>query len=148
MFERFTEPARHAVVLAQDDARLFGHDYLGTEHLLLGLLAEQRGMAARVLATRGVTVQAARDSVVARAGRKEPAPTGQIAFTPALNRALELSLDEARALGHGLIGTEHLLLGLARGADGAVAHVLADLGTTPEQVHRDVIAAFSGPAPD
>jgi ATP-dependent Clp protease ATP-binding subunit ClpC len=145
VFERFTELARQVVVLAQDQSRMLGHDFIGTEHLLLGLLAEQRGMAARVLAARGVTLERARARVVASLGQKEPPTTGQIQFTPAVAEALELSAVEARNLGHGLIGTEHLLLGLASGRDDGFTQVLAGLGTDPEDVRRDVIAAFSGP---
>ena len=146
MFERFTEPARHAVVLAQEQAvHELGHDFIGTEHLLLGLLAEQRGMAARVLAGRGVALEAARAHVIASLGQKKPATTGQVQFTPAVQEALELSSDEARNLRHGLIGTEHVLLGLTSGRDDAFTRVLTELGTDPEEIRRDVIAAFSGP---
>ena len=145
MFERFTEPARQAVVLAQQEAvHKLGHDVIGTEHLLLGLLAEQRGMAARVLEARGVTLESAREHVAASREQTEPAVTGQVPFTRHAKRALELSADEARNLGHGRIGTEHVLLGLTS-ARNAFTRVLAELGTDSEEIRRDVIAAFSGP---
>ncbi len=150
MFERFTGPARQVVVLAQDESRALKHDYIGTEHLLLGLLAEQRGMAARVLGARGVTLDVAREQVSADIGPEKSATTGMVTasmvpFTPAANDALELSAEEARNLGHGLIGTEHVLLGLTSGRDEVFTQVLAKLGTDPEEIRRDVIAAFSGP---
>jgi len=146
VFERFTEPARQVVVLAQQEAvHNLGDNVIGTEHLLLGLLAEPRGMAARVLEARGVTLESARKHVLARLGQRKPAATGVVPFTPAAKRALELSADEARNLGHGLIGTEHVLLGLTSGRDEDITRVLAKFGTDPEEVRRDVIAAFSGP---
>jgi ATP-dependent Clp protease ATP-binding subunit ClpC len=152
VFERYTEPARQVVVLATEECRTRGHDVIGTEHLLLGLLAEKRGMAARVLETRGVTLEGARDQVPASARELEPTATGvvvatMVPFTPAAKEALELSADEARNLGHGLIGTEHVLLGLTSGSDEAFGLVLAAVGTDPEEIRRDAIAAFSGPNP-
>jgi ATP-dependent Clp protease ATP-binding subunit ClpC len=146
VFERFTEPARHVVVLAQREAvHELGHDFIGTEHVLLGLLAERRGMAARVLQTRGVTLERARGHILAGLGQKEAASSGQVPFTPGAKKALELSADEARNLGHGLIGTEHVLLGLTSGRDDAFTRVLAKLGTDPEEIRLDMIAPFSGP---
>jgi ATP-dependent Clp protease ATP-binding subunit ClpC len=114
VFERFTERARQAVVLAQDEARGLGHNYIGTEHLLLGLLREEEGIAARVLEARKVDLDVVRAEVSRIVGIGEALETGQVPFTPRAKRVLELSLKEALALGHDWIGTEHVLLGLAR----------------------------------
>ena len=117
MFERFTDRAQHAVELAQDEARGLGHDHVGMEHLLLGLLREEDGLAARVLHELGVTAENVRPHVSALVGRRDEVATGRIPFTPGAKKALELALREALSLGHNYIGTEHLLLGLVRGED-------------------------------
>ena len=147
MFERFTERARQVVVLAQDEARALGHGYIGTEHLLLGILREEEGLGAQVLATLGVTDVEVRDGVARIAGRGDEFPTGQIAFTPHAKRTLELSLREALSLGHNYIGTEHLLLGLVRDNQGVGPQVLLELGVDGETVRGEVIRMLSGPAP-
>ena len=114
MFERFTEKARQVVVLAQDEAQALGHNYIGTEHLLLGLLREREGLAARVLHSLDVTVEEVRAQVARIVGRGDEVRAGMIPFTPRAKKALELALREAQALGHNYIGTEHVLLGLVR----------------------------------
>jgi len=139
VFERFTERARQVVVLAQDEARSLGHGYIGTEHLLLGLLREEEGLAARTLDWLGVTVEEVRSRVERIVGRGDEAPIGQIAFTPHAKRTLELSLREALALGHNYIGTEHLLLGLVRDDEGVGAQVLLELGLGAETVRGEVV---------
>jgi ATP-dependent Clp protease ATP-binding subunit ClpA len=112
VFERFTERARQVVVLAQDEARALSHNYIGTEHILLGLLREEEGIAARVLGELGVTLEAIRSQVAQIVGRGDEVTSGQIPFTPRAKKVLELGLREARRLGHNWIGTEHILLGL------------------------------------
>jgi len=145
VFTRFTEPARNAVVLAQDEARRLGHEYIGTEHLLLGLAGEGRGLAASVLGSLGVTPDGARARVEAVVGRGEGMPAGQIPFTPEAKKSLEGALHEAQELGHEYIGTEHLLLGLADAGDETVAaRVLADLGVNVDGVHAEVLRALGG----
>src|SRR4051795_13362650 len=124
MFERFTERARQVVVLAQHEARTLRHNYIGTEHLLLGLLREEEGLAARVLGELGVTLEGSREQVANIVGEGDEGTTGQIPFTPRAKRVLELSLSEATALGHGYVGTEHLLLGMAREGSGVAARIL------------------------
>ena len=114
MFERFTERARQVLVLAQDESRLLGHNYIGTEHLLLGLLREEEGLAARVLDALGVTVEEVRAQVARRVGRGGEVAIGMIPFTPRAKKALELALREVRSLGQEYIDTEHILLGLVR----------------------------------
>src|SRR3954454_2448225 len=109
MFERFTDKARHTVVLAQEEARRLDHSYIGTEHVLLGLLAESDGIGGRVLAQLGTTLATTREDVEALVGRGDGAPTGHIPFTPRAKKVLELSLREALGLGHNYIGTEHIL---------------------------------------
>src|SRR4051794_7350331 len=114
MFERFTERARQVVVLAQDEARELRHNYIGTEHLLLGLLREEDGLAARVLATVDITIEEVRTQVARIVGQGDEVSAGQIPFTPRAKKVLELALREGLTLGHNFIGTEHLLLGLVR----------------------------------
>ncbi len=138
MFERFTDKARRVVVLAQDEARRLGHTYIGTEHILLGLLREDDGSAARALESLGIGLQAARDRVEAEAGRG-PGQSGHIPFTPEAKRTLELSLREALQLGENYIDTEHILLGLVRDASQPGARMLAELGGTPEAVRQRVL---------
>src|SRR5829696_3245407 len=118
MFERFTDRARRVVVLAQEEARLLDHNYIGTEHILLGLVHEGGGVAAQALTQLGVSLEAVRDQVKEIIGRGAEAPTGHIPFTPRAKKVLELSLREALELGHNYIGTEHILLGLLREGEG------------------------------
>jgi ATP-dependent Clp protease ATP-binding subunit ClpA len=128
MFERFTNQSRRVVVLAQEEARMLDHNYIGTEHLLLGLLHEGRGSAARALTAMDVTLSAARDQVVALVGRGQEQPSGHIPFTPRAKKSLELSLRESLQLGDGYIGTGHLMLGVIRQGDNVAIKVLDKLG--------------------
>ena len=139
MFERFTERARQAVVLAQDEARLFGHGHIGTEHLLLGVLREEEGVAAEVLAALGVTLADVRAAVEETVGRGEGTPTGQMPFTPRGKQALELSLREALRLDHNWIGTEHILLALTRMPESAGGRILARAGVDEETARTAVL---------
>jgi ATP-dependent Clp protease ATP-binding subunit ClpC len=139
VFERFTERARQVVVYAQDEARALKHNYIGTEHLLLGLLREEDGVARRALESLGLTLDAAREQVARRIGYGERETTGQIPFTPRAKKVLELALREALSLGHNYIGTEHVLLGLARENDGEGARILLDFGAGREKI-RDAVA--------
>jgi ATP-dependent Clp protease ATP-binding subunit ClpC len=144
VFERFTERARQSVVLAQDEARALKHNYIGTEHLLLGLLREEEGLAARVLVSLGVTLDEARGQIRRTVGQGDEAPAGQIPFTPRAKKVLEFSLREALTLGHDYIGTEHVLLGLVRDTEGVGARILIDFGATAEKVREEMIRMFSG----
>ena len=145
MFERFTERARQVVVLAQDESRSLRHNYIGTEHLLLGLLREEEGLAARVLEGLGVMLEEARAHVAAIVGQgDEVVATGQIPFTPRAKKVLELSLQEALALGHNHIGTEHILLGLARESRGVAMRVLLELGADAEMIRKEVLRVLAG----
>ena len=129
MFERFTEQARQVVVLAQDEARQLKHNYIGTEHILLGLLREKEGLAGQALEVLDITVEEMRAQVARVVGPGDEVMTGQmIPFTPRAKKVLELALSEARSLGHNYIGTEHIMLGLVRENDGVAARILADLG--------------------
>ena len=139
MFERFTDRARRVVVLAQEEARDLCHNYIGTEHILLGLLREQDGVAARALEALGISLDAARQQVQGIIGRGEGMPVGHIPFTPRAKKVLELSLREALQFGHNYIGTEHILLGLVREGDGVAAHVLVDLGADLMTVRAEVV---------
>jgi ATP-dependent Clp protease ATP-binding subunit ClpC len=146
MFERFTERARQVVVLAQDEARANEQAYIGTEHLLLGLLREEEGLAARVLASFDVTIEEARVSVERRATGAREKVEGQIPFTPRAKKSLELSLREALSLGHNYIGTEHLLLGLLREGENLAVEILhGDFKATAEAIRNEVIRMLSGP---
>jgi ATP-dependent Clp protease ATP-binding subunit ClpC len=147
VFERFTDRARHVVVLAQQEARLLGHDYIGTEHLLLGLLADGEGTAARALESLGVTLDAAREQVREIIGEGKRPQQGHIPFTPRAKKVLELSLREALEWGDDHIGTEHLLLGLLAEADGVGAQIVARLGASPRAV-RDKVTELTGTEPD
>jgi ATP-dependent Clp protease ATP-binding subunit ClpC len=118
MFERFTDRARRVVVLAQEEARLLNHNYVGTEHVLLGLIRESQGVAAKALESLGISLEAVRTQVEEIIGQGQMAPTGHIPFTPRAKKVLELSLREAKQLGHDYIGTEHILLGLIREGEG------------------------------
>ena len=136
MFERFTERARQVVVLAQDEARTLKHNYIGTEHILLGLLREEEGLAARVLESLDITVEEVRAQVARIVGQGDEVTTGQIPFTPRAKKVLELALREALLLGHNYIGTEHLLLGLLDEENGLGARTLSDLGVTREAAEQ------------
>ena len=144
MFERFTQSARRVIVLAQEEAGRFDHDHIGTEHLLLGLLAEGEGVGARALATLGISLPSVRVEIEKIVGRGRTSPTGHIPFTPRAKKVLELSLLEARELEDQHIGTEHLLLGLVREGEGVAAQVLGRLGVKFDDVRSAVIAALSG----
>jgi ATP-dependent Clp protease ATP-binding subunit ClpA len=139
MFERFTDRARHVLVLATENARLLGHDRLGTEHLLLGLVHEHDGVAARALADLGIELDTARAAVVELLGRGPGSPEGSPALTPRAKKMLELSLREALQTGHDYIGPEHLLLGLVREGEGAGAQVLIRMGADLARVRRQVL---------
>ena len=134
MFERFTEHARQVIVLAQDEARGLRHDYIGTEHLLLGLLRVEDSLAADLLNALGVTIDETRADVAKTIGRGDEIVTGQVPFTPRAKRVLELSSREARGLGNNYIATEHLLLSLVSETDGVAARILAARGVDPERV--------------
>ena len=146
MFERFTERARHVVVLAQDEARDLKHNYIGTEHLLLGLLREEKGIGARVLAGFGVTLDGVRGQVARIVGPGDETVTGQIPFTPRAKKVLELSLREAMQLQSGYIGTEHLLLGIARENQGVASRILLDFDADAEKIRSAVVEALGGRA--
>ena len=139
MFERFTNQSRYAIVAAQEEARSLDHDYIGSEHLLLGLLREDQGTSARALASAGITLEAARHDVEALIGRGERPPSGHIPFTRPAKKCLELSLREALQLGHRYIGTGHLLLGLMSQGDSAAVQVLGRLGADLDQLRARVI---------
>src|SRR5919201_1481217 len=139
MFDRFTERARHVVVFAQDEAREFRHNYIGTEHVLLGLLRDEEGVAARVLESLHVTLDDVRTQVARAVGQGEEVTTGQIPFTPRAKKVLELAMREALSLGHNYIGTEHVLLGIARENHGVAARILLDLGADAETIRNTVI---------
>jgi len=146
VFERFTERARHVVVLAQEEARTLKHDYIGTEHILLGLLREDEGLAARVLESLDITVERVRGQVVRIVGSGEEVKPGQIPFTPRSKKVLELALREAQHLGHDYIGTEHILLGLVRENEGVAARILRDFDADSEKIRNEVIRMTSGPS--
>jgi ATP-dependent Clp protease ATP-binding subunit ClpC len=145
VFERFTERARQVVVLAQDEARAFKHDYIGTEHILLGLLREEEGLAARILESLDITVEEVRANVARTVGQGDEVATGQIPFTPRAKKVLDLSLREALSLGHNYIGTEHVLLGLMRENDGVGARILLEFDVDADTVRDEVIRMLSGP---
>ena len=146
VFERFTERARQVVVLAQEEARALRHNYIGTEHLLLGLLREEEGLAARVLGDLGVTVDRVRGQVVRIVGSGEEVTSGQIPFTPRAKKVLELALREALSLGHNYIGTEHLLLALVRENEGVAARILLDFDADSEKIRNEVLRLLTGPS--
>jgi ATP-dependent Clp protease ATP-binding subunit ClpC len=153
MFERFTERARQVVVLAQEEARTLKHNYIGTEHVLLGLLREEEGLACRVLESFDVTVERVRSDVVRIVGSGEETHSGQIPFTPRAKKIFELALREAISLGHNYIGTEHILLGLVREMEGVGMRILMDQMADPgetsgqiaEKIRNEVIRMLSGP---
>jgi ATP-dependent Clp protease ATP-binding subunit ClpA len=144
MFERFTDRARRVVVLGQEEARLLNHDYIGTEHLLLGLIHEGEGVAALALESLGIRLVAVRSQVEEVIGQGQSAPVGHIPFTPRAKKVLELSLRESQQLGHNYIGTEHILLGLIREGQGVAAQILVKLGADLSRVRQQVIQLLSG----
>ena len=144
MFERFTDRARRVVVLAQEEARMLNHNYIGTEHILLGLIHEGEGVAAKGLESLGISLEAVRSQVEEIIGQGQQAPSGHIPFTPRAKKVLELSLREALQLGHNYIGTEHILLGLIREGEGVAAQVLVKLGADLSRVRQQVIQLLSG----
>jgi ATP-dependent Clp protease ATP-binding subunit ClpC len=143
MFERFTNRARRVVVLAQEEARLLNHNYIGTEHLLLGLIHEGEGVAAGALESLGISLEAVRGEVERIIGEGEEAPGGHIPFTPRAKKVLELALREAGQLGHNYVGTEHILLGLVREGEGVAAQVLVKLGADLSRVRQQVVRLLS-----
>jgi hypothetical protein len=145
MFERFTERARQVVVLAQEEARALRHNYIGTEHILLGLLGEQEGLASGVLKSLDITLEGVRAEVVRIVGPGEQVTSGQIPFTPRATKVLELALREALSLGNNYIGTEHILLGLVRENEGVAARVLLDFNANAEKIRNEVIRMLGGP---
>ena len=144
MFERFTDRARRVVVLAQEEARMLNHNYIGTEHILLGLIHEGEGVAAKALESLGISLEAVRQQVEEIIGQGQQAPSGHIPFTPRAKKVLELSLREALQLGHNYIGTEHILLGLIREGEGVAAQVLVNLGADLDRVRQQVIQLMHG----
>lgn len=145
-FSRWTERARQVVVLAQEEARNLKHAQIGTEHLLLGLLREEEGLAARTLEALDITVERVRNQVVRIVGRGDVPPDGsQLVFTPRVKKVLDLSLREALSLGHNYIGTEHVLLGLVRETDGIAARILLEFDADSELIRNEVLRMLSGP---
>jgi ATP-dependent Clp protease ATP-binding subunit ClpC len=145
MFKRFTDRARRVVVLAQEEARMLNHNYIGTEHILLGLVHEGQGIAAKSLESLGISLAAVRQQVEEIIGQGQSSATGHIPFTPRAKKVLELSLREARQFGHDYIGTEHILLGLIREGEGVGAEVLVKLGADLNRARQQVIQLLSGP---
>ncbi len=144
MFERFAEDARQVVVLAQDEARELGHNYIGTEHLLLGLLRKEEGLAWRVLASLDVTLEEVRQEVLRIVGTGDKTATGAVPFTPRAKKILEHSLREALSLGQDSIGTEHVLLGLVREEQGLATRILLDFGVDAQKLRDHVIRGMAG----
>ena len=144
MFERFTDRARRVVVLAQEEARMLNHNYIGTEHILLGLIHEGEGVAAKALESLGIALEGVRAQVEEIIGQGQQSPSGHIPFTPRAKKVLELSLREALQLGHNYIGTEHILLGLIREGEGVAAQVLVKLGADLNRVRQQVLQLLSG----
>src|SRR4029079_13937207 len=144
MFERFSDRAGRVIVFAQEEARTLTHSYIGPEHILLGLIHEGEGVAAKSLENLGISLDAVRKAVQEIIGQGQQAPPGQIPFTPRAKEVLELSLREALQLGHTYIGTEHILLGLIREGEGVAANVLARLRAEPDRVRQQVIQLLSG----
>src|SRR5207342_1819564 len=144
MFERFTDRARRVVVLAQEEARMLNHSYIGSEHILLGLIHEGEGVAAKALESLGITQETVRQQVEEIIGRGQQAPSGSIPLTPRSKKVLKLALREALQLGHSYIGTEHILLGLIREGEGVAAQVLVGLGADLKRVRHQVIKLLHG----
>jgi ATP-dependent Clp protease ATP-binding subunit ClpC len=147
MLQRFTDRARRVVVLAQEEARMLNHNYIGTEHILLALIDEGDGSGIKALELLGISLDAVRKQVEEIIGQGQHTPSGHIPFTPRAKKVLELSLREAVQLGHDYIGTEHILLGLIREGDGVAAQVLVKLGADLNRVRQQVIQLISGPPP-
>jgi ATP-dependent Clp protease ATP-binding subunit ClpC len=147
MFERFTDRARRVVVLAQEEARMLDHNYIGTEHILLGLIHEGEGVAAKALESLGISLDAVRQQVEEIIGQGQQAPSGHIPFTPRAKKVLELARREMSQLGHNYVGTEHILLGLIREGDGVAAQVLVTLGADLNRVRQQVIQLLHGHQP-
>jgi ATP-dependent Clp protease ATP-binding subunit ClpC len=145
MFERFTERARLVVVFAEDEARALQHNYIGTEHVLLGLLREEEGLAARVLDSLEITVEEVRAQVACIVGRGDGVTTGDVPLTPQAEKDIKLALREALARGHNYIGTEHILLGLVRENKGVAARILLDFDADAEKIRNEIIRMLSGP---
>jgi ATP-dependent Clp protease ATP-binding subunit ClpA len=148
MFERFTDRARRVVVLAQEEARMLNHGYIGTEHLLLGLVHEGEGLAAKALETMDISLEKVRHEVEALIGEGKEPPGGHIPFTPRAKKVLELSLKESNQLGHNYIGTEHILLGVIREGHGVAAQVLVKLGADLKRMRQQVLQLDHGYAGD
>ncbi len=148
MFQRFTDRARRVVVLAQEEARMLRHSYIGTEHILLALIDEGDGAGIKALESLGISLDAVRQQVEEIIGQGQYTPSGHIPFTPRAKKVLELSLREAVQLGHDYIGTEHILLGLLREGDGVAAQVLVKLGADLNRVRQQVIQLISGRQPE
>ena len=144
MFERFTDRARRVAVLAQEEARMLNHDHIGTEHILLGLIREGEGVAAKALESLGISQEAVRRQVEEIIGQGQQPPSGHIPFTPRAKKVLELSLREALQLGHNYVGTEHILLGLIREGGGVAAQVLVKLGADLNRVRQQVNQLLGG----
>ena len=144
MFERFTERARQAIVLAQDESRMLRHSYIGTEHLLLGLLREEEGLAARALDALGITMDEMRSQVARIVGEGDEAMGGNVPFTPRAKKVLELALKEAMSLDHNYIGTEHILLGLVRENEGVGARILLDYDADAEKIRAEIHSLMGG----
>jgi ATP-dependent Clp protease ATP-binding subunit ClpC len=142
VFERFTERARQVVVFAQEEARGLRHNYIGREHILLGLLREEEGPAAQILESFDVTLEKTREAVARIVGEGDEVTTGQIPFTPRAKKALQVSATEPNKMGHNYVGTEHILLGLLRANDGVAAKVI---GVDPERIRSEVLRRLSGP---
>jgi ATP-dependent Clp protease ATP-binding subunit ClpA len=147
VFERFTERARQVVVLAQEEARTLKHNYIGTEHILLGLLREEEGLAARVLVSLDITLERARAAVMRMVGSGEEVTAGQIPFTPRAKKVLELALREALSLDHNYIGPEHVLLGLVRENEGVAARILLDFDADADTIRNAVLRMLGGASP-
>lgn len=143
MFERYTDRARRVIVLAQEEARMLNHNYIGTEHLLLGLLKEDGGVAGNALESLGISLEAVREKVEELIGRGKDTPEGHIAYTPRVKKVLELSLREALQLNHNYIGTEHILLALIREGEGVAAQVLVELGADLNRTRNQVLSLLS-----
>jgi ATP-dependent Clp protease ATP-binding subunit ClpC len=144
VFERFTDRARRSVVLAQEEARMLNHNYIGTEHILLGLVRERDGVAGKALVSLDISLEAVRQQVEEIIGQGQAVPRGHIPFTPRAKKVLELSLREALQLGHNYIGTEHILLGLIREGEGVAAQVLQKLGADLNRVRQTVVQLVEG----
>jgi hypothetical protein len=144
VFERFTDRARRVLVLAQEEARLMNHSFIGTEHILLGLIDVEDGIAAQALRRSGITIEAARAAVEEAVGIAGEPPSGSPPFTPRVKRVLELSLRDALQRGHSYIGTEHLLLGLIQEGEGVAVSIIADLGADLQELSQEVVGLMSG----